>query len=114
MGRRPGGGPAARSDAIGPCHIKRIEAGILALGPGYDMWYDTNPYEVEMGYQRMVHVEQESDFIGKEALRRIKDEGVKRKLVGVEIGGERVGFYNDGSTGSTSFPSSRTASALGR
>jgi glycine cleavage system aminomethyltransferase T len=45
----------------------------------------------------MVDLEQESDFIGKEALRRIKAEGVKRKLVGVEIGGESVGSYNDGS-----------------
>jgi glycine cleavage system aminomethyltransferase T len=82
---------------IGPCHIKRIEAGILALGPGCDMWYDTNPYEVEMGYEWMVDLEQEADFIGKEALKRIKAEGVKRKLVGVEIGGDSVGSYNDGS-----------------
>jgi aminomethyltransferase len=80
---------------IGPCHIKRIEAGILALGA--DMWLDTNPYEVEMGYEWMVDLEQEADFVGKEALRRIKAEGVKRKLVGVEIGGDRLGSYNDGS-----------------
>jgi aminomethyltransferase len=82
---------------IGPCHIKRIEAGILALGPGCDMWFDTNPFEVEMGYEWMVDLDQEADFIGKQALRRIKEEGVKRKLVGVEIGGESVGSYNDGS-----------------
>ncbi len=82
---------------IGPCHIKRIEAGILALGPGCDMWFDTNPYEVEMGYEWMVDLEQEADFVGKEALRRIKAEGVTRKLVGVEIGGASLGSYNDGS-----------------
>jgi glycine cleavage system aminomethyltransferase T len=82
---------------VGPCHIRRIEAGILALGPGCDMWYDTNPYEVGMGYDWMVDLEQGSDFIGKEALARIKQEGPKRKLVGVEIGGERLGAYNDGS-----------------
>ncbi|MGH2993307.1 MAG: glycine cleavage system protein T, partial [Solirubrobacterales bacterium] len=35
-------------EVIGPCHIRRIEGGILALGA--DMWYDTNPYEVGMGY----------------------------------------------------------------
>ncbi|MGH2992203.1 MAG: glycine cleavage T C-terminal barrel domain-containing protein, partial [Solirubrobacterales bacterium] len=80
---------------IGPCHIRRIEGGILALGA--DMWYDTNPYEVGMGYDWMVDLEQGSDFIGKEALARIKREGAKRKLVGVEIGGERLGAYNDGS-----------------
>jgi glycine cleavage system aminomethyltransferase T len=80
---------------IGPCHIKRIEAGILALGA--DMWFDTNPYEVDMGYEWMVDLDQEADFIGKEALRRIKAEGIKRKLVGVEIGGGQLGSYNDGS-----------------
>jgi glycine cleavage system aminomethyltransferase T len=80
---------------IGPCHIRRIEGGILALGA--DMWFDTNPYEVGMGYDWMVDLEQGADFIGKEALARIKREGPKRKLVGVEIGGERLGAYNDGS-----------------
>jgi glycine cleavage system aminomethyltransferase T len=80
---------------IGPCHIRRIEAGILALG--CDMWFDTNPYEVGMGYDWMVDLEQGSDFVGKEALARIKREGPKRKLAGVEIGGERLGSYNDGS-----------------
>lgn len=49
-----------------------------------------------MGYEWMVDLDQEADFIGKEALRRIKQEGVKRKLVGVEIGGERLGSYIDG------------------
>jgi aminomethyltransferase len=81
---------------IGPCHIRRIEAGILALGPGCDMWYDTNPYEVGMGYDWMVDLEQGSDFIGKEALAQIKAEGPKRSLVGVEIGGSQAGSYNDG------------------
>ena len=80
---------------IGPCHIRRIEGGILALGA--DMWYDTNPYEVGMGYDWMVDLEQGSDFIGKQALARIKQEGAKRKLVGVEIAGARLGSYNDGS-----------------
>jgi aminomethyltransferase len=81
---------------IGPCHIRRIEGGILALGPGCDMWYDTNPYEVGMGYDWMVDLEQASDFIGKDALHKIKAEGPKRQLVGVEIGGSNAGSYNDG------------------
>ena len=79
---------------IGPCHIRRIEGGILALGA--DMWYDTNPFEVEMGYEWMIDLNQEADFVGKEALKRIKAEGIKRKLVGVEIGGEQLGSYIDG------------------
>jgi aminomethyltransferase len=79
---------------IGPCHIRRIEGGILALG--VDMWFDTNPFEVEMGYEWMVDLDQDADFIGKEALKRIKAEGVKRKLIGVEIGGDQLGTYIDG------------------
>jgi aminomethyltransferase len=80
---------------IGPCHIRRIEGGILALG--CDMWYDTNPYEVGYGYKWMVELEQEQDFVGREALKRICEEGVSRKLVGVELGGSNLGSYNDGS-----------------
>lgn len=78
---------------IGPCHIRRIEGGILALG--CDMWYDTNPFEVDMGYEWMVDLNQEADFVGKAALKRIKAEGVKRKLIGVEIGGNQLGSYID-------------------
>jgi len=35
-----------------------------------------------------------TDYIGREALRRIKAEGVKRKLAGIEIEGERIEFNN--------------------
>jgi aminomethyltransferase len=82
---------------IGPSHIRRIEGGILAHGA--DMWYDTNPFEVGYGFEAtwMVDLDQEADFIGKQALKRIRDEGISRKLVGVEIDGASVGSYNDGS-----------------
>src|SRR3712207_750960 len=45
----------------------------------------------------MVELEQEQDFIGKETLKRISEEGVSRKLVGVELEGSKLGSYNDGS-----------------
>jgi aminomethyltransferase len=88
-----GGGPHGLA-VIGPCHIRRIEGGILAYGA--DMWLDTNPYEVGMGYDWMVDLEQKADFIGKDALTRIKQEGARRKLAGVEIAGDSLGVYNDG------------------
>jgi glycine cleavage system aminomethyltransferase T len=78
---------------IGPCHIRRIEAGILAYGA--DMWLDNNPYEVGWGYKWMVDLEQEADFVGKDALKKIKEQGVKQKLVGVEMEGESLGTYID-------------------
>ncbi|MGH9245344.1 MAG: glycine cleavage T C-terminal barrel domain-containing protein [Acidimicrobiales bacterium] len=76
---------------IGPSHIRRIEAGILAYGA--DMWLDTNPFEVDMGYRWMVDLDQEADFIGKHALKRTQEGGIRRKLVGVEIDGEQLGTY---------------------
>ena len=53
---------------IGPCHIRRIEGGILAFGA--DMWYENNPFEVGYHYTWMVDLEQEADFMGKEALKK--------------------------------------------
>jgi glycine cleavage system aminomethyltransferase T len=47
-----------------------------------------NPFE--MGLDRLVDLDIELPFMGKEALRRIKAEGVRRKTVGVEIAGERL------------------------
>jgi len=80
-------------EVIGPCHIRRIEGGILAFGA--DMWYENNPFEVGYHYTWMVDLEQEADFMGKEALKRIKAEGVRRKLVGVDLEGEPLGSYID-------------------
>ena len=46
--------------------------------------------------RRSSDLDQEADFIGKSALKRIKAEGISRKLVGVEIDGPGLGSYNDG------------------
>src|SRR3990172_8050623 len=70
----------------GPSDIRRIEAGIL--NHGIDMTLENNPYEVGLGW--LVDLAQAGDFIGKEALKRIQKEGVRRKLVGVEISGDRL------------------------
>jgi glycine cleavage system aminomethyltransferase T len=80
---------------IGPSHIRRIEAGILAYG--CDITLETNPLEVGYDYGWMVDLDSEGDFVGKAALKRIKAEGVSRLLVGLEIDGAPLGSYNDGS-----------------
>jgi len=72
----------------GPSDIRRIEAGILNYGA--DMTLEENPYEVDLG--RLVDLDKSGDFIGRAALQRIKDEGPKRKLAGIEISGKPVGF----------------------
>src|SRR4029453_2977943 len=40
---------------------------------------------------------QEQRFVGREALRVISEQGVHRRLVGVEMAGGKLGAYNDGS-----------------
>ncbi|MBC3194222.1 glycine cleavage system protein T [Pseudonocardia sp. C8] len=81
--------------AIGPCHIRRIEGGMLAYG--CDITLDTNPLEVGYDYHWMVDLDQEADFVGKQALARIRSEGVSRQIAGVEMDGPRLGSFNDGS-----------------
>ncbi|MQA60224.1 MAG: glycine cleavage system protein T [Actinophytocola sp.] len=80
---------------IGPCHMRRIEAGMLAYG--CDITLDTNPLEVGYDYSWMVDLDQEADFVGKDALKRIKAEGISRLMIGVEMDGPPLGSYNDGS-----------------
>lgn len=72
----------------GPSDIRRIEAGILNCGA--DMTLAENPYEVGLGW--LVDLNKSADFIGKDALTRIQREGIKRKLVGIEIDGEPIEF----------------------
>jgi len=69
--------------AIAPSEQRRIEAGIFNYGS--DMTIENNPFEMA-GMERLV--EFSADFIGRATLERIAMQGVKRKLVGVEFGGE--------------------------
>jgi glycine cleavage system aminomethyltransferase T len=70
----------------GPSDIRRIEGGIFNYRA--DMDWTNNPFE--MGLDRLVDLDMDADFMGKDALRRIKEEGVTRKIVGVEIAGDRL------------------------
>lgn len=72
----------------GPSDIRRVEAGILNWGA--DMTLEDNVYEV--GLERLVDRDKRAPYIGKEALQRIRSEGVKRKLAGIEIEGGRIEF----------------------
>jgi glycine cleavage system aminomethyltransferase T len=86
---------------IGPSQIRRVEAGILSYGS--DIALDNNPYSdlhflnpYEVGLEYTVELDQEADFIGKEALKCIAEEGVKRKVVGIELGGDPlIGYIED-------------------
>jgi aminomethyltransferase len=52
------------------------------------MTYENNPFE--LGLDRLVDLDTEADFVAREALARIRAEGVKQKIVGIEIDGERL------------------------
>ena len=64
--------------------IRRIEGGMLSYHA--DMDDETNPFE--LGLDRLVDLEMPADFIGKAALRDIKQSGVARSQVGLVIEGE--------------------------
>ena len=67
-----------------PSSIERVESGLLNYWE--DVTEETNPYEVGLG--KFVDLDQEVNFIGKEALKAVKTGGIKRKLVGLKIHSE--------------------------
>ena len=61
--------------------IRRIEGGMLSYHADADI--NTNPFE--LGMDRLVNLDNDNKFIGKDALIRIKEKGIKRKQVGIII-----------------------------
>ena len=64
-----------------PNLIERIESGLLSYGNDMDM-YD-NPFEC--GFDKYVNLDSDVNFLGKDKLKKIQSEGIKRKLVGLII-----------------------------
>ena len=71
---------------IAPNEARRVEAGIMNCGSDFTL-ADT-PFHIT-GLERLVE-EQPQDYIGKEALERLRREGVDRKLVGIELDAEPI------------------------
>ena len=61
--------------------IRRIEGGMLSYHADADI--HTNPFE--LGLDRLINLDSDYKFIGKEALLKIKKNGIKRKQVGIRI-----------------------------
>ncbi|WP_026379182.1 glycine cleavage T C-terminal barrel domain-containing protein [Afifella pfennigii] len=61
--------------------IRRVEGAMLSYHADADI--HTNPFE--LGFDRLVDLEMPADFIGKAALRRIRENGVSRRQVGLHI-----------------------------
>ena len=77
--------------AGGPNIILRLEGGILSYLADLDR--TNNPYEV--GLDWMIDLDQEDDFIGKEALREINIKGPLKKLMGAEIEADPINDSNE-------------------
>ena len=61
--------------------IRRIEGGMLSYHADADI--NTNPFE--LGMDRLVNLDNNNKFIGKDALIKIKEKGITRKQVGITI-----------------------------
>ena len=64
-----------------PHLIERIEGALLSYGN--DMDINDNPFEC--GLEKFVNLENDIEFLGKEKLIKIKENGINKKLMGVKI-----------------------------
>jgi aminomethyltransferase len=79
------------AEGVSPCGLGardslRLEAAMHLYGQ--DMDATTTPLEASLGW--LVHLEMPKPFIGREALERQTAEGVKHRLVGLELSGRAI------------------------
>jgi aminomethyltransferase len=76
-------GPGAPND------IERLESGLLSYGADARVQTQpANPFELGLG--KLVDLDRDADFIGKQALLKVRAEGIKRRLSGFVIEGDPV------------------------
>ena len=71
---------------LGARDTLRLEAAMSLYGQEIDE--TTTPLEAGLGW--LVHLKTKGDFIGRSVLERQKEEGVKRRLVGLEMSGRHI------------------------
>ena len=64
--------------------IRRIEGAMLSYHA--DMDINTNPYE--LGLDKFIEIDKDFNFVGKNALKKIRKKGVHRRQIGLEIKAE--------------------------
>ena len=69
-----------------PNIIERIESALLSYGN--DMDNNDNPFEC--GFYKFINLDSDIDFLGKEKLKKIKIDGIKRKLMGIQIESKEI------------------------
>ena len=69
-----------------PNLIERIESALLSYGNDFDN--DDNPFEC--GFDQYVSLDSEVNFLGKENLKKVKSDGILKKLMGIKIDAKEV------------------------
>ena len=69
-----------------PNLIERIESSLLSYGNDIDI--GDNP--LECGFDKYVNLDTNVEFLGKEKLKKVKADGIKRKLMGVKIDADQI------------------------
>ena len=85
---------AGKSSNVAPGSVnqtRRIESGILSAG--VDVTSQETPFEVGLG--RLVELDHDAPFVGREALARAKDQPLSKKLIGLKIDGKRLAPNED-------------------
>ena len=59
---------------------------------GNELDPETTPLEAGIGFA--VHLDKEQEFIGQDALRKEKEKGLRKKLVGFEVGGRGIARHD--------------------
>ena len=69
-----------------PHQIERIEGALLSYGNDIDI--NDNPFECRL--EKFVNLENDIEFLGKEKLIKIKNNGIEKKLMGVKINLDKI------------------------
>ena len=71
-----------------PNQLDRIEAGMIShLG---DTTLDENLLELNL--PKFYDLDQEAEFVGKQALKKIQQDGIKKQFTGFKISGKKIGY----------------------
>jgi aminomethyltransferase len=80
----------ATAAGLGARDTLRLEAGMCLYGNELDP--ETTPLEAGIGFA--VHLDKEQEFIGQDALKKEKEEGLRKKLVGFEVEGRGIARHD--------------------
>ena len=72
-----------------PNLIERIESALLSYGNDFDN--RDNP--LEANFDKFMNLDSQVSFLGKDKLKKIQQEGIKRKLMGVKIDHNKIDMY---------------------